>query len=319
MGRVQERQREAREYERRQLETLRGLLVRLQASPAFQRFLEEEHAARATPREVLPTSITALVTPRAIVRVILVILSSLTLCAGGTLVARRLFRTFLCLLSLSVSHLCCVQVCADVQKASVSEEPTPPAMSPRAGPSEERDEKSEEKSDEVRTCAYSHLFLHCVSDVLQVQPIDSPRPVQKKVPSQILHSLSLARLFLFRLTRISQRATNQSLWRRKAEVLYDFTARNDRELTLKVPYWTRRLLLRCIPTATQAGEIVELISCRSMDDWWTGVLHGVQGIFPKNYVRLLPLNIPVCASQSFRRSHPLTCSALRSSGPRSRS
>lgn len=50
--------------------------------------------------------------------------------------------------------------------------------------------------------------------------------------------------------------------------LYDYNAQADGDLTFA------------------AGDRIEVVQrTASQDDWWTGVVHGVQGIFPGNYVR----------------------------------
>lgn len=55
----------------------------------------------------------------------------------------------------------------------------------------------------------------------------------------------------------------------RAKALYDFNAENADELSLT------------------AGSIIT-VTDKSLGEWWSGTLAGKSGIFPANYVELLP-------------------------------
>ena len=51
--------------------------------------------------------------------------------------------------------------------------------------------------------------------------------------------------------------------------LYDYAAQADGDLSFK------------------AGDVIEVVSrTDDANEWWTGKLNGVQGVFPGNYVQL---------------------------------
>jgi hypothetical protein len=56
----------------------------------------------------------------------------------------------------------------------------------------------------------------------------------------------------------------------QAKALYDFVSQEEGDLGFHV------------------DEIIDLISFEASEDWWTGVLKGKEGTFPKNYVALIP-------------------------------
>ena len=56
----------------------------------------------------------------------------------------------------------------------------------------------------------------------------------------------------------------------KAKVVFDYEAEADDELNLAI------------------GDIVEITSKTVTDGWWEGRLGGKTGVFPNNFVELLP-------------------------------
>lgn len=56
----------------------------------------------------------------------------------------------------------------------------------------------------------------------------------------------------------------------QAKVTFEYTAEAEDELSLSV------------------GEIVEITSQDVSDGWWEGKLNGKTGVFPNNFVELLP-------------------------------
>ena len=62
----------------------------------------------------------------------------------------------------------------------------------------------------------------------------------------------------------------------RAKVLYDYDAENEDELTIR------------------EGDIIVILDKHLEDSgWWKGELAGKSGVFPDNFVELLPLDEPV--------------------------
>jgi len=63
----------------------------------------------------------------------------------------------------------------------------------------------------------------------------------------------------------------------RARVLYEYKAENDDELSIE-------------PNQTI------IVLCKTLDDsgWWRGELNGKVGVFPDNFVELLPEEVTVC-------------------------
>jgi len=57
--------------------------------------------------------------------------------------------------------------------------------------------------------------------------------------------------------------------RPQCRALYDFQAENPDELSFST------------------GQVIDIVS-QENSDWWTGILNGREGIFPANYVELIP-------------------------------
>lgn len=62
----------------------------------------------------------------------------------------------------------------------------------------------------------------------------------------------------------------------RAKVLYSYKAENEDELSI------------------EPGQVITVL-CKSLDDsgWWKGELNGNVGVFPDNFVELLPEEVSV--------------------------
>ena len=62
----------------------------------------------------------------------------------------------------------------------------------------------------------------------------------------------------------------------RATVTFDYTAEADDELSLT------------------KGDIIEITSQDVSEGWWEGKAHGKTGVFPNNFVELLPDEVRFC-------------------------